>query len=176
MNTDQQVEVKAIGVEQIRKARETLRKYKSGKTQLEERIVKNEEWWRIRHWNQMQTPDTIDDPKPASGWLFNVVVSKHADFMDSFPDNDILPREPDDIEEAKRLSSVIPVVMDQNGYRDVYSDEVWYKLKQGTGVFGVFWEQGKLNGLGDVTIKSMEILALLNVFYARLPEEAQQIH
>ena len=149
-----------IGTDEIRKAMETLRKYKAGKARLEDKIVKNEEWWRIRHWEQMQTPDTIDDPKPASGWLFNVIVSKHADFMDSFPDNDILPREPGDIGEAKRLSSVVPVVMDQNGYRSVYSDEVWYKLKQGTGVFGVFWEQGKLNGLGDVTIKSMDLLSL----------------
>ena len=108
-----------IGTDEIRKAMETLRKYKAGKARLEDKIVKNEEWWRIRHWEQMQTPDTKDDPKPASGWLFNVIVSKHADFMDSFPDNDILPREPGDIDEAKRLSSVVPVVMDQNGYRSV---------------------------------------------------------
>lgn len=149
-----------IGRDQIRKATEILRKYKRGKENYEAKIVKNEKWWKMRHWDMMTTEDTRTDPKPASGWLFNTIISKHADFMDSFPMSDILPREQGDVEEASRLSSIIPVVMDQNGYRKVYSDEVLYKLKHGTGVFGVFWDQSKLNGLGDIVIKSMDILQL----------------
>lgn len=149
-----------IGQDQVRKAYSVLRKYKSGKAHLEQKIVSNERWWKLRHWDEMEDKTTRNDPKPASGWLFNAVISKHADFMDNFPGVDILPREPDDQEEADRLSSIIPVVMDQNNYREVYSDEVWYKLKQGTGVFGVFWDQGKLNGLGDITIRSMDLLSL----------------
>lgn len=160
METEKAVAKPAIGTEEVRKAYETLRAYKRGKQQLEDRIVKNEKWWRMRHWDLMD--EKREDPKPASGWLFNSVVSKHADFMDAFPDSDILPRERGDVEEAQRLSSIIPVVMDQNGYRKVYSDEVWYKLKNGTGVFGVFWDQGKLNGLGDITIRSVD---LLNLFW-----------
>jgi hypothetical protein len=153
-------EIQPIGQDQIRKAYATLRKYKTGKAHLEQKIVSNEKWWKLRHWDEMGTAQTKDDPKPASGWLFNAVISKHADFMDNFPGVDILPREPDDVEEADRLSTIIPVVMEQNEYRQVYSDEVWYKLKQGTGVYGVFWDQTKLNGLGDITIKSMDLLSL----------------
>ena len=152
--------VQAIGPEQVRKAYGILRKYKDGKKNLEDRIVHNEKWWRMRHWSDMETKETKDEPQPASGWLFNAVISKHADFMDNFPGTVILPREPGDVEEAQRLSSVIPVVMDQADYRNVYSYEAWYKLKTGTGVFGVFWDQGKLNGLGDITIKSMDLLSL----------------
>jgi hypothetical protein len=152
--------VQPIGKEQVRNAYEVLRKYKQGKQRLEDKITRNEKWWKMRHWDLMQTEETMDDPKPASGWLFNVVISKHADFMDNFPDSDILPREPGDVEEAQRLSSIIPVVMDQIGYRKVYSDEVWYKLKNGTGCFGVYWDQSKLNGLGDISIENVDLLSI----------------
>lgn len=152
--------VQPIGKEQVRNAYEVLRKYKQGKQHLEDKITRNEKWWKMRHWDLMQTEETMDDPKPASGWLFNVVISKHADFMDSFPDSDILPREPGDVEEAQRLSSIIPVVMDQIGYRKVYSDEVWYKLKNGTGCFGVYWDQSKLSGFGDISIENVDLLSI----------------
>ena len=152
--------VQPIGKEQVRNAYEVLRKYKQGKQRLEDKITRNEKWWKMRHWDLMQTEETMDDPKPASGWLFNTVISKHADFMDNFPDSDILPREPGDVEEAQRLSSIIPVVMDQIGYRKVYSDEVWYKLKNGTGCFGVYWDQSKLNGFGDISIENVDLLSI----------------
>lgn len=152
--------VQPIGKEQVRNAYEVLRKYKQGKQRLEDKITRNEKWWKMRHWDLMQTEETMDDPKPASGWLFNTVISKHADFMDNFPDSDILPREPGDVEEAQRLSSIIPVVMDQIGYQKVYSDEVWYKLKNGTGCFGVYWDQSKLNGLGDISIENVDLLSI----------------
>jgi hypothetical protein len=151
-----------IGKDQIRKARQILKEYKDGKQRLEDKIVRNEKWFKMRHWDMLQTESTRNDPKPASGWLFNTIISKHADFMDSFPAPDILPREEGDKEEAQTLSSIIPVVMEQNSFEEVFSDEVWYKLKHGTGVFGVFWDQSKLNGLGDICIKSMD---LLNVFW-----------
>lgn len=149
-----------IGVEQIRKAYETLKKYKQGKQKLEDKIVKNEKWWKMRHWDLERDPSTYNDPKPASGWLFNMIESKHADFMDSFPAADILPREQGDREEATMLSSIIPVIHEQNDFEQVYNDETLYKLKHGTGVYGVFWDQSKLNGLGDISVKSEDILSL----------------
>ena len=42
-----------IGTEQIRKASETLRKYKEGKARLEQKIIANEEFWKLRQWNYM---------------------------------------------------------------------------------------------------------------------------
>ena len=149
-----------IGEEEVKKGLEILKKYKRGKTQLEDKITRNEKWYRLRHWDLLSNENNQDDPKPASGWLFNVIISKHADYMDSFPSSDILPREEGDVEEADRLSSIIPVVMKQNGYKKVYSDEAWYKLKHGTGVYGVFWDKEKLNGLGDISIKSMDLLSI----------------
>lgn len=149
-----------ITQETLRRGDEILRKYKSGKKTLEDKIVKNERWWKMRHWEMLSNEDNREDPKPASGWLFNTIISKHADYMDSYPTADILPREIGDVEEAKRLSSIVPVVLQQNEYRQIYSEEVWYKLKHGTGVYGVFWDGSKLNGLGDIQIESMDILSI----------------
>lgn len=153
----------AIGQAEIRKAAEILRKYREGKKSLEMRIISNEQWWKMRHWDQMKrdnnTPSTNEhDPEPASGWLFNSIIGKHADFMDAFPEPNILARSTEDQEEAQRLSSIIPVILEQNDFEETYSDVSYYKLKQGTGVYGVFWDATKLNGLGDITIKQLDIL------------------
>ena len=75
------------------------------------------------------------------------------------PEPNILPREENDIPQAKLLSGVIPVILEQNDFSATYSDAMWYKLKQGTGVYGVFWDSAKLNGLGDISVKKMDLLS-----------------
>lgn len=150
-----------IGTDQVRAAMETLKKYKQGKQNLEQRIIENEQWFKLRHWESLETANK-SDVKPVSAWLFNCIANKHADAMDNFPSPNILPREASDKFEAQMLSSIIPVILDQTEFEEVY-DNVWdYKLKAGTGVYGVFWEQSKNNGLGDITIRKVD---LLNLFW-----------
>lgn len=150
-----------IGEKQIVEAEAILKKYKEGKTNLENRIIEDEEWWKLRHWEQFKTKsDNPDDPEPSSAWLFNSVINKHADFMDNYPDPVVLPREKSDEPTAKTLSAVIPCIMDQNGFESTYSDICWYKIKKGTGVYGVFWNSSKENGVGDIEIKKQDILNL----------------
>ena len=148
----------AIGVEQIRAASETLKKYKQGKQNLEQKIIENEKWYRLRHWDTMESGN--DEVQPTSAWLFNCIANKHASAMDNFPSPNILPREAADKQEAKMLTSIIPVVLDQTGFEDVY-DALWdQKLTSGTGVYSVVWDQSKLNGLGDIAIRNVDILNL----------------
>ena len=152
-----------IGREQVRAAMQTLTKYKSGKSNLEQRIIENEQFWKMRHWEQMRKRGREGNPldvQPASGWLVNCVLNRHADAIDNYPEPNCLPRAQDDVEEAKRLSKVLPVILKQNGFEKTYSDAWWYKLKSGTGVYGVFWDGGKLGGLGDISVKRMDILNL----------------
>ncbi|MBR2987134.1 MAG: hypothetical protein IKC63_03860, partial [Clostridia bacterium] len=78
------------------------------------------------------------------------------------PAPNILPREAADKEEAKRLSSIVPVVLDMNGFEKVYSDAWYYKLKAGTGVYMAYWDKTKLNGIGDIAIAKAD---LLNLFW-----------
>lgn len=170
-----------IGEQEIKKAMETLEKYKQGKSNLEKRIVENEEWFKMQHWEMLRKkkPSEIE---PASAWLFNSIINKHADMMDNFPEALILPRERSDEKTAEVLSAVIPVIMEQNDYEQIYSDCGWYKLKTGTSVQGVFWDNSKRNGFGDVTVKKCDILNLFwepgcidiqdskNVFYVTLED------
>ena len=151
--------------ERIARAQETLRKYKAGKASIERRIISSQQWWKLHNWQQIEREDHImgaDINKSNTAWLWNCVVGKHADYMDSYPEPAILPRMPDDREEATRLSEIIPVIMEQNDFEDVYSDVGWQKMLEGTGAFGVFWDPEKLNGLGDISIQKVN---LLNLFW-----------
>ena len=149
-----------IGKEQVQKASVILQKYKEGKANLERRIVDNEQWYKIRHWECMR--DKTQDVQPTSAWLFNCIANKHADAMDNFPSPNVLPREEGDKGEAEMLSSIIPVILEQNDFEETYSDVMNYKLKMGTGVYGVFWDKSKLNGLGDISIRKID---LINLFW-----------
>ena len=149
-----------IGTEEVAKAAQLLQQYKSGKAALDTRIVDNELWFRMRHWKNYKNKMMEDKPTPASGWLFNSIANKHADAMDNYPEPNVLPRAADDENTAKVLSKVLPVVLEQADYEQAYSDTWWRKLKQGTGVKGIFWDPTKRSGIGDIAIKSMDILML----------------
>ena len=149
-----------IGAEEVARAEQILQKYKVGKAALDQRLVDNELWFRMGHWKNYQNPMMEGKPQPSSGWLFNSIANKHADAMDNYPAPNVLPRAPDDEQTARVLSSVLPVVLEQADYEQVYSDTWWRKLKQGTGVKGVFWDPEAHGGLGEIAIRPMNLLML----------------
>ena len=146
----------------IKKAIDTLKKYKDGKAKLEERIVEEERWWKLRHWEVIRNGQSTDRPEPTSAWLFNSITNKHADMMDNYPEPNVLPREMADEKDAKTLSSVLPVIFERNDYEKVYSDAAWYKLKHGVVAKGVFWNPELEDGMGDIDIRHID---LLNIFW-----------
>ena len=150
-----------------------LTKYKDGKSNLENRIVNDELWWELRHWEGIgqskakrvdksgkEVQSTPPEPKPSSAWLFNTIQNKHADAMDNYPEPVVLPRERSDEQSAKTLSQILPVVQEYNHFEQVYSDNWWEKLKHGTAVYGIFWDPKKDNGLGDIEIRDIDLLKL----------------
>ena len=149
-----------IGKEQVQKAHATLQKYKEGKANLERKIVENEQWYKLRHWECMR--DKKEEVQPTSAWLFNCIANKHADAMDNFPSPNVLPREEGDKAEAEMLTSILPIILDQCDFEETYDDVQNYKLKTGTGAYGCFWDSSKLNGLGDVSIRKID---LINLFW-----------
>ena len=149
-----------IGAEEVARAEQILQKYKVGKAALDQRLVDNELWFRMGHWKNYQNPMMEGKPQPSSGWLFNSIANKHADAMDNYQAPNVLPRAPDDEQTARVLSSVLPVVLEQADYEQVYSDTLWRKLKQGTGVKGVFWDPEQRGGVGEITGRPMNLLML----------------
>ena len=158
---------KGIGEQEIKKATQILAKYKQGKANLEARIINDELWYKLRHWEAIGRQTEEDDgtpksPEVTSAWLFNTIANKHADAMDNFPIPAILPREKADEKSAKILTDVLPVILENNAFDETYSRCWWDKLKQGTAVYGIFWNNTKENGLGDIDIKQID---LLNLFW-----------
>ena len=157
---DYQNEALPIGTAEVAAAQQTLQRYKAGKAALDRRLVDNELWFRMGHWKNYQNPMMPGKAQPSSGWLFNSIANKHADAMDNYPEPNVLPRAADDEATARALSSVLPVVLEQADYEQVYSDCWWRKLKQGTGVTGVFWDPAARGGVGDIAVRAMNLLML----------------
>ena len=160
-----QPQVMPIGPEQLQKFTQILQKYKAGKNQTDNRIVASENWWKLRNTMEQQKETNIGKDGgfvSRSGWLHNVIISKHADAMESYPGPNILPREEGDKGEAQILSAIVPCILEQNNFEETYSDAMWQKLKTGTGVYKVVWDSNKLNGLGDISVEQVN---LLNIFW-----------
>lgn len=159
-----------INKKTLQDATQTLKDYKAGKANFEKRIVEEERWWKLRHWDVIKGKSTLESsenpeearPEPASAWLFNSIANKHADVMDNFPEPNILPREKADEQDAQTLSSVLPVIFERNEYEQTYSRAAWYKLKHGVAAKGVFWNKELENGLGDIDIRFID---MLNIFW-----------
>ncbi len=140
----------------LEKARYLLKKYKKARENETSRIIKNEQWYKMRHMSSSDGASYI----PASAWLFNSLAVKHADAMDSIPSPYVTAREPSDTESADALSKLLPVILEYNNFPEIYSS-VWNdKLKHGTGCYGVFWNPLALDGLGDIELKRIDILNL----------------
>ena len=151
-----------IGQQQLKEFMETLRRYRAGKTSTEQRILSSENWWKLRNTVEEQRSGATREEGFASrsGWLHNVIVSKHADGVEAYPEPNILPRERSDLQEARMLSAIIPCVLEQNHFEQTWSDVLWQKLKTGTGAYKIFWDQSRLGGLGDIGIERVNLLNL----------------
>lgn len=155
----------AIGAEQVKQFMQILQEYKAGKVNTEQRILESERWWKLRNSEVEQKKTNIGENgeyTSVSGWLHNVIVSKHADAMDAFPEPNILPREESDKGEARMLSAIVPCILEQNHFESTYSDAMWQKIKTGTGVYKIIWDKSKLNGLGDIAVERVN---LLNIYW-----------
>lgn len=180
--------MRKMNAERLNQATALLMKYKSAKASVNKRVIKSQQWWKLKNWEQIQnnrgTKGATTHPS-NTGWLWNCIVGKHADAIDSYPEPVILPRMEDDKEEAQRLSKIVPVVMEMNDFEETYNDASWQKMQEGTGVYGVFWNSQKLNGLGDIDIKKTNILNLFwepgvndieesrNVFYVSFEDKRE---
>ena len=153
----------AIGSKELQKFMKILRDYKAGKSVTDRRIIASEQWWKLRNTEEEQKVSEVGKDggfTSKSGWLHNVIVSKHADAMEAYPEPNILPREKEDVQEAELLSNVIPCILEHNHFEKTYSDAMWQKMKTGTAVYKVVWDKNLLNGLGDIRVECVNLLNL----------------
>ena len=149
-----------IGAERIREYNRTLRSYQRAKAGLDARLTEAERWWRMRNTGEEAKRYALAGDSghhSATGWLHNVIVNKHADMMEAYPEPHVLPREESDCAEAEMLSAILPCVLEQNRFESTWSDLAWQKLKTGTAVCKIVWDAHKLGGLGDIAIERVDL-------------------
>ena len=130
----------------ISEAASTLARYKRDRAELDARLAGERNIWK-----------EVYSGEESSSWIFNSIVNKHADIIDSLPTCVCLPRERRDEKAADMLSKVIPVISERCDFEQIYSDNCWTKLKFGTAVYGVFWNNALEGGLGDIDIRAIDI-------------------
>lgn len=145
-----------FGQTQVNEALADLDKYITGKRSIDDKATDNQRWWRLNHADE--SPNAKDKAtRSTSAWAINSILNKHADIMDSFPKPNVLPRESDDEAEAKILSGILPVILDQTDYEEVYSNMGWDFCIDGGAITGVFWDSNKHDGLGDVAVANVDV-------------------
>lgn len=172
-----------VNEERLIEAEKILMQYKSGKASVDRRIINAQDWWKMRNWAQIENARGTrgaTEIKSATAWLWNCIVGKHAEAMDAYPEPVILPRMQEDKAEAQMLSDILPVVMQMNGFEDEYSKAMWQKFQEGTGAYHVGWDKSKLGGIGDISVKNINMLNLYwepgvediqdsqNIFYVQI--------
>lgn len=162
-----------ITSEIVKQAEARRQKYAKGKKSLDEKATANQKWWRGRHWSEIKKDNKSleDAEKPTSAWLFNSIINKHADMMDNFPKPNVLPRSRDSQMDAEKLGKIVPVVLEQNGYQTTYSRKAYDYISDGTAITGVFWDNAKNDGMGDVAISQIDIH---NIFWKHGIEDIQE--
>ena len=162
-----------ITSEIVKQAEARREKYAKGKKSLDEKATANQKWWRGRHWSEIKKDNKSleDAEKPTSAWLFNSIINKHADMMDNFPKPNVLPRSRDSQIDAEKLAKIVPVVLEQNGYQTTYSRKAYDYISDGTAITGVFWDNTKNDGMGDVAIRQIDIH---NIFWKPGIEDIQE--
>ena len=144
--------------ERLAEATQILMKYKGGRASLEQRVVEAERYYRMHNWWSKETVNKKYGVKSNSGWLFASCSNKHADAMDNYPEPNVLPRESADDQTAKLLSEVLPCVLELNDYEEIYDNGWWDKLIKGTAVYAATWDAEADNGIGEISIKRVDIL------------------
>ncbi|MBP5726048.1 MAG: hypothetical protein J6Y48_03125, partial [Clostridia bacterium] len=177
-----------IGEDKLIEAEKLLLEYKKGKASVDRRIINAQDWWKIRNWLQIENArgtKGATEIKSATAWLWCCIVGKHAEAMDAFPEPIILPRMQEDKAEAQMLSDIIPVVLNMNGFEEEYSKAMWQKFQEGTGGYHIGWDKSKLGGIGDISIRNINLLNLYwepgvediqesqNVFYVQIVDTKQ---
>ncbi len=165
-----------LSKEEVAQMLAALRSYKSAKESLDRRIIENENWFKGNHWQYISGSGKNDtDFRPAGAYLLNGIWHKHAEAMENFPHPLFFEREEGDREMAKSLTKVVPLVLDKNNFKKVYSDIWWYKLKQGSAVYGVFWDKLAENGLGDIKLQKIDLLRFYSEPYISNIQDSRYI-
>lgn len=152
-----------VDAERVREMMRVLKDYQAAKAKTDDRVIAAEHWWKMHNsYEEIGETSALKDGGyvAKTAWLHSLISNKHADYMDNYGEATILPREPGDVDEARKLTGVVPYVFKQADFRTAWSRVGWQKFKYGTGVYKTYWDKTRLNGLGEIAIERISVLNL----------------
>lgn len=158
---------KPIGKQEITEAKARFMKYEASMKMYKTRFKNNFDTYNLLYTENSnpQFEKSRDGerrkkliPKRIGGQSLNVILNKHADAMDNYPEPIFLPRSKDDEDTARMLNSIVPCILERNKYRKTYSRTWDDKLVGGTCIVSVTWDADRENGLGDIAINRVDIM------------------
>ena len=118
------VPVRRVDRQRLMEIRSIHNRYCSGLKLTYQRVIADEEWYRLHNTIMEQSGGKVEVGKDGgftaqSAWVFNTVASKHADHVDGCPTAEFLPREPGDVQTAETLGRVVPCLLERFGWTDL---------------------------------------------------------
>lgn len=123
----------------IEKALSAYRTYSSEMSGFRKKVCENDRWYKCNYGSVIK-PDG-KEPGPATAFITNAIFSRYADFIDNYPTPNIIERAPCDTETAKKLSKIIPLLLDISEFKTKYKRNCYNKMKNGSGIYGVFYDE-----------------------------------
>lgn len=167
---------KPVGKEEIAEMRQKLRDYIASKKPYDARYRNNYDTYTLLYNENNEIKDSSGSyqneliKKRRGAQTLNVIMNKHADAMDNYPEAICLPRSRDDEETAKKLNGVIPCILERNGFYKIYDNLATDKYVGGASARSVTWDSSAQGGLGEVCIRRENIL---NLFWQPFVENIQ---
>ncbi len=144
----------SVKKEFISEALKMLDVYTSQKEEIMERVKNDIQIYRQEYATIYDKEKNMTVPK--TGFILSAVENKQADFVDNYPSPNFLPREPEDDETAKKLSQVVPAVLELCDFRKTYKKHIRQKVKKGTGIYGVFYN----DSLEEIEICELDFMSV----------------
>ena len=125
----------------IAKAAEAYSRYKGEMSDFREKVRENDKWYKCNY-GRLIKPGT-NEPGPATAFIANAIFNRYADFIDNYPVPNIIERNPECSETAKKLRDIVPVLLDMTSFREKYKQNCYNKMKNGAGIYGVFYNESE---------------------------------
>ncbi|MGN0163730.1 MAG: hypothetical protein ACI4EA_09180 [Candidatus Ornithomonoglobus sp.] len=136
----------------ILEACECFRDYSADKEALIDRIKDDEKLYRS--WYEKSSRSLKKNFQTSTSFIFSSIENACATSSENFPAANILERSPDGTAVADTLSMIIPVVLDNGGFRKTYKGNIRNKLKYGTSVYSITYN----DETGNIDIRSVDLL------------------
>lgn len=137
--------------ETISGALEAFKRYKAEREPFLSRIRDNEEFYRRsyeRSFYDISSELSCDTPL-----IFAAIENCRADAIDNYPCANIIERDAEGTQTAQLLSKVVKTQLEISDFKSVYKENIRNKLKYGTAIYGVFYDETERG----IDIRSIDI-------------------